>query len=56
MEAISAYFLREKGCVERAHCIKLELMRERRRRRRRRRRGENNRIEEEEGKQKIRAG
>ena len=27
MEAISAYFLREKGCVERAHCIKLELMR-----------------------------
>ena len=28
MEAISAYFLREKGCVERAHCIKLELMRE----------------------------
>ena len=28
MEAISAYFLRERGCVERAHCIKLELMSE----------------------------
>ena len=28
MEAISAYFLRERGCVERAHCIKLERMRE----------------------------
>ena len=28
MQAISAYFLREKGCVDRAHCIKLEPMRE----------------------------
>ena len=28
MEAISAYFLRERGCIAWAHYIKLELMRE----------------------------
>ena len=28
MEAISACFLRERGCIPWAHCVKLELMRE----------------------------
>ena len=28
MEAISAYFLRERGCAACAHCIKSALMRE----------------------------